>query len=108
MKKFTVYFKLFGKLYKFNIEDENIKTQKEAEDYVIKKLIPGSIEFFESSNIKSSSSEFNNKIDKTLEDVGKQNDKTLEESGKQLDKAFNKLNSIFDGFGFKDTFKKKE
>ncbi len=97
MKKFTVYFKLFGKLYKFNIEDENIKTQKEAEDYVIKKLIPGSIEFFESSNIKSSSSEFNNKIDKTLE-----------ESGKQLDKAFNKLNSIFDGLGFKDTFKKKE
>lgn len=80
---FIVYFEIFGMNKKITINNQNIKSQIEAENYVRYVVIPNHTKFVSVSKNKSKTDE--------KETTFKNLNETLENLSKNMDKFFNNL-----------------
>jgi len=82
-KKFVVYFEIFGIKKKYIVNNENVKSQLEAETYVKNVLIPSNLKIYKLNSENSSKEEkIFNKLNKSFEDLSKKMDKVFDEVGK--------------------------
>lgn len=90
---YIVYFKIFGAGKKITISKEDINSQKEAEDYVLKNVIPENTYFYDFEKIKEKkkSSPEIDEIGELFEGFSKNLDKVFGKAGKIIDDVFDSL-----------------
>lgn len=90
-KTFIVYFEIFGSRKKYTVNNPNVKSQSEAENYVRYVLIPNNTKFVTVSNQKENL--------KSVENL-------FENFEKKFDKIFEGFDDIFDNMFGKKSSKK--